>query len=209
MLYHFLLIFPLGLKEFLTTYLSSISPCFYPTGLFGGLILFIDLKMDSIKGRVLQLQRGCSHLGMFPTWELPMLLSSSILRTVGSMEQLPASTSPWCLYNMYIYVHQKLMKTLWFTCHYCIPFTFQVSHFSLNMELFFRSLSAYIGLYISLSCRCVPCMPDSVFLCEPVHEGSSHFGFIVGLAHNTFNKSINSMVRNIMWCMICTIREFN
>jgi hypothetical protein len=34
-------------------------------------------------------------------------------------------------------------------------------------------------------------------------------GFIVGLAHNTFNKSINSMVRNIMWCMICTVRKFD
>ena len=55
MLYHFLLIFPLGLKEFLTAYLSSISPRFYPTGHFGGLMLYIDLKMDSIKGGVLQL----------------------------------------------------------------------------------------------------------------------------------------------------------
>jgi hypothetical protein len=34
-------------------------------------------------------------------------------------------------------------------------------------------------------------------------------GFIVGLVHNTFNKSINSMVRNIMWCMICTVWEFD
>jgi len=49
MLYHFLLIFSLGLKEFLTAYLSSISPRFYPTTIFGGLILFIDLKIDSIK----------------------------------------------------------------------------------------------------------------------------------------------------------------
>jgi hypothetical protein len=34
-------------------------------------------------------------------------------------------------------------------------------------------------------------------------------GFIVGLAHNIFNKSINSMVHNIMWCMICTVWEFD
>ena len=44
MLYFFLLIFPLGLKKFLIAYLSSISPRFYPTTIFGGLILFIDLK---------------------------------------------------------------------------------------------------------------------------------------------------------------------
>jgi hypothetical protein len=34
-------------------------------------------------------------------------------------------------------------------------------------------------------------------------------GFIVGLAHNTFNKSINSMVHNIMWYMICIVWEFD
>jgi hypothetical protein len=34
-------------------------------------------------------------------------------------------------------------------------------------------------------------------------------GFIMGLAHNTFNNSINSMVHNIMWCMICTVWEFD
>jgi hypothetical protein len=47
--------------------------------------------------------KGCSHLWTFPGRELPTLLSSSILRTVGFMEQLPASTSLWCLYDMCIY----------------------------------------------------------------------------------------------------------
>jgi len=85
MLYHFLLIFLLGLKEFLTAYLSSISARFYPTGLFGGLILFIDLKMDWIKGGVLKLQRSCSYLGTLPRWEPLTLPFPSVLRTVGAM----------------------------------------------------------------------------------------------------------------------------
>jgi hypothetical protein len=39
--------------------------------------------------------------------------------------------------------------------------------------------------------------------------GTVSIGFIVGLAHNIFNKSINFMVRNIMWCMIYTVWEFD
>jgi hypothetical protein len=42
-------------------------------------------------------------------------------------------------------------------------------------------------------------------------SGSWHaiVGFIMGLAHNTFNKSTNSMVCNIIWCMIYTVWDFN
>jgi hypothetical protein len=63
---------------------------------------------------------------------------------------------------------------------------------------------------------CIICLPGAqhvthkpLVVGDIAAEDISSVGFIVGLAHNTFNKSINSMIRNTMWCMICTVREFD
>ena len=116
MLYHFLLIFPLGLKEFLTAYLSSISPHFYPIGLFGGLILLIDLKMDSIKGGVLQRRRSCSHLRMLP-WREPLPLPSPLSSEPSALWAVACMHLPMASVQVYKYTSQINERTLWFICN--------------------------------------------------------------------------------------------
>ena len=119
MLFHFLLIFSLGLKEFLTKYVSSISHRFYPTGHFGGLMLYIDLKMDSIKRGVLQLHCW-SHVGTVPT-----LLSLSLFEP-STLWSGCLRAHPWRPYGC-VYTYQRSMKGL--LVHLplqCVPFTFSL-----------------------------------------------------------------------------------
>jgi hypothetical protein len=55
MCYNFLLLFPSGFKEFLVAYtLVFFFSHFYPTGIFGGTIPFIDLKDELDQGGVLR-----------------------------------------------------------------------------------------------------------------------------------------------------------
>ena len=127
MLYHFLLIFPLDLKEFLTSYLSSISPRFYPTGLFWRInTTYWSQDGFDQRGSVTTTKELLSsgNAPMTGTAPAPIPRSRSNRRRHG---RLPACIFPWRPYGFII--HHRSMKDL--SCSFAIhsvPFTFQLSH---------------------------------------------------------------------------------
>ena len=86
MCYTFLLVFPLDFKEFFYSISTNILPRFYPTGIFGGIVPFIDLK-DRFEGGVLQIS---SYRGDFNRLLGIPMRQGSTARSSRTWEFLPA-----------------------------------------------------------------------------------------------------------------------
>jgi hypothetical protein len=135
MLYHFLLIFPLDLKEFLATYLSSISPHFYPNMTFW--------RINTIHWS----QDGFDQRESVTTIDRLISSENGNCSRTGSRSHSPRAvepSTPWAvacehsaIASVRVYKHtlQDQWKTL-FIRSFTFSFTFQRKHFSRRSRKF-------------------------------------------------------------------------